>query len=80
MNFDELMLLDPDDIPYKTIDDEMLKKLILIGGDFFTATNALAELSQRNSQLLEEISLMILEGHAGDKYLRASVYNSVSDS
>lgn len=77
MNFDELTMLDPEDIPYTELSDEFLRKLIFENEDLYMATYALGELSRRNSSLVTDVALKILDEGYGDEYLQAKAFNSL---
>lgn len=74
MDLDKFILMDPDDIPYDTLSEEVLQQLVLNQDDLFVATHSLGELSRKQSILIEPTAVNIIEQNYGDHHLVAHAF------
>lgn len=77
MKFEELMMLNADEISYKCLSDKVLVGLALNSGDDFIVTNSVFELKQRFSPVVEELVTRILNESLGDKYVQAQCFKAL---
>ena len=72
MNVDEIFMMDSEDVDYKSLPNHVLYHLILVDEDPFVSTNALTELSIRNSPIAYHAAIKIWSNNLGDNILKAS--------
>lgn len=70
-DWEQLLILNADDIDYKVLSDDVLEKLAL-SEEPFIATLALGELGSRRSARAGTVARQILEGTEADRFLRAT--------
>ena len=75
LDFEQLTMLNAEDIEYDSLCDETLQKLVLKQNDLFIATYAFGELWQRESSLTSQIANRILVENLGDRHLRAQAFS-----